>query len=284
MFRAMSMCMALVLVLLLSARLQTREARVLLATMFGAEMEESADPPPQPGERAELNALEVAAPNVNAELLAPVSDNTYFRDDEAIAWFHLFQVVRDTEPGVVTSRSVGPVVYAQLARQPTVYRGRVVTVLGEAARIESVTPAANDLGIDKLYRVTVRPAGGDLLPILVYTLELPDGFGGETIPSHSAKFVGYFFKNLSYKNSAGVNISPVIVAKSFAAEIEPTTEIAEEPSLAAWQIALLALVVAGVAVVWIVSRPLGAPRAVRDQAVDFSDVDYRDPPEDDHVS
>ncbi len=261
------------------ARLHSREAQVVLAAIFGGEVEPAAKPLAAESavdeDAVELSADEAESlPPVDAELLLPIRDNTYFRKSEAPAWFHLFGLLQQADGGDIAAASIGNVVYAQLANQPTVYRGRVVSVVGEAVRIEPITPAANDLGIETLYRITVRPAGGDLLPVLVYVLELPDEFTPNDLPPHRGIFTGYFFKNQSYKNAVGVNISPVIVARTFDAKlIAPPTE-PDAPAWPIWKVIAAALACATIVVVWILRRPSKATAHEPDGEVDFESLDY----------
>ncbi len=278
-YRMASMCLAVVLVGGFMARLQSREAEVLIAAIFGGEVEPAAKPQAAEGPGAE-GGLESPVvdvqplPPVDAEALAAISDNTYFRKAEAPAWFHLFGLLQEADGRDIAAASIGNVVHAQLAHQPTVYRGRIVSVVGEAVRIEPITPAANELGIETLYRITIRPAGGDLLPVLVYSLALPENFAPDKLPPHSAIFSGYFFKNQSYKNSVGVNIAPVILAKTFDAKlITPSTE-PDRPAWPIWNVIAAALACATIVVVWILRRPAKASEHEPDGEVDFASLDY----------
>jgi hypothetical protein len=262
--RVVAMCLTLVLVVGAMARLETREAHSLLGLLFGGELESSDE------QIAANRANDTELPAVDGKRLQSVTDNTYFRAAETDAWFHLIAIARDASPQAMAASSVGSVIYAQLINQPGVYRGRVVTVVGEAARIDKVTPSANDLGIDTMYRVIVRPAGGDLLPIFVYVLELPAGFSPETIPEHRASFQGFFFKNQSHRDSLGVSISPVLVARSFEATLVAPPEQGGPAPWPLWQLVATAALFAAGVVLWIWLRPFGQPRARHVERVDLS--------------
>lgn len=157
----------------------------------------------------------VAAEPVRTEPLVPqkafdgVRDNAPFRSDEQPAWFASLAAVRDTEPAALASQSVGVVGYATLNSQPDAYRGSIVTVSGRVLQVEATEPAANDLGVERLWRVTMQGAGGDVWPITVYTLEEPK----PADEPYDASAVGVFFKKLSYRWAEGIGSTPVIVAK-----------------------------------------------------------------------
>ena len=61
---------------------------------------------------------------VEQAALGEVQDNTYFRPAEAEAWFETLCKVRDTPAATLRTGAVDHVSYAQLIRQPDVYRGQ----------------------------------------------------------------------------------------------------------------------------------------------------------------
>ncbi|MEN1679802.1 MAG: hypothetical protein AAGJ46_09420 [Planctomycetota bacterium] len=147
-----------------------------------------------------------------AERFADVADNTYFRVDEQAAWFETLAELRD-RGGPAEAE---PVTYALLVNQPDRYRGVGVVVSGSARIVEAVKPAENDLGIERLYRVTVQPAGGEVWPITLYCLAAPEGVAvGEPIQL-PVEARGYFFKNASYRWQDGVGVTPAVLCQSLA--------------------------------------------------------------------
>lgn len=149
------------------------------------------------------------APLIEPDALAAVRDNAPFRDQEQPAWFALLSVVAQAGAEQLTGQSAGPVGYAALVSQADVYRGRVVTVSGKVRRIEAVTPAANDVGVDRLWRVTLEPSGGQVWPITVFTLTEP----APADEPYDASAVGVSFKKLSYRWRDGVGVTPVVLAE-----------------------------------------------------------------------
>ena len=82
----------------------------------------------------ELAVNELPEPLLTAEALATIEDNTFFRKEESAAWFSLLSQLRDGE--LPAASAPGPLTYAQLTRQPQVYRGRPVRVAGTVRRVE----------------------------------------------------------------------------------------------------------------------------------------------------
>lgn len=154
-----------------------------------------------------------------SETFAEVRDNAPFRNDEQPAWFATLDAVQQTTPEELSAVSSGAIGYAALTSQPNTYRGRVVTVSGTIQRVEAVTPAENDLGIEQLWRVTVEPAGGEVWPITVYTLAEPRA----AAEPYDASAVGIFFKNLSYRWAEGVGVTPVVVTPRLETTLVATT-------------------------------------------------------------
>ncbi|MEM6798888.1 MAG: hypothetical protein AAF589_05185, partial [Planctomycetota bacterium] len=108
-------------------------------------------------------------PPLDRERFGAVQDNTFFRKAETEAWFFTLGVLAGdagphTAPGVT---------YAQLASQPSVYRGQPVAVAGAIRRLEEVKPADNELGIKVLHRAILQPNGGAVWPITLYLLDAP---------------------------------------------------------------------------------------------------------------
>lgn len=156
-----------------------------------------------------------SADGIDQDRLAGIRDNTFFRDEETEAWFYLLDRVGRETP--TRQSTVG---YAQLANQPDVYRGKWVRIVGTAKRVEKVTPAKNDYGIESLYRVIVSPEGSGVWPITVYLRKAPTS-GAASVPLNETielpiSVDGYFFKNLSYRWEKGLGITPVVLGNQVA--------------------------------------------------------------------
>ena len=171
------------------------------------------------------SASKTKASPFDATLLDGVQDNTFFRKEEQGAWFAMLAELKETDPERLASEGM-VISYAQLVSQPGVYRGRLVRIAGEVLRIETVAPAENDLGITQLYRVTLKPSGGGVWPITLYTLQPPAEAGGPNAPA-TASASGFFFKNLSYRWEEGVGVTPVVLAQRL-----ETVLLANQPKIA----------------------------------------------------
>lgn len=205
----------------------------------------------QPVAEQDIAVDDLPAPLLSADELTTIEDNTAFRREETDAWFTLFRLLRDVENREPLRPADSPLTYAQLTRQPHVYRGRPVRVVGSVRRVERVAPGENELGIESLYRLVLQGQGGEAWPTTVYALQPPpDVAFGETV-NLPAEVVGVFFKNWSYRHQNGLGISPVLVTDrvDMTATAPPPTEPVELP---AWQVVGVAAVAAAVCVliVW----------------------------------
>ena len=145
--------------------------------------------------------------STQSESLAEVRDNTYFRPAETEAWFGLFERLRLMDDQQLRASSLGELTYAQLLKQPQVYRGKVVTIRGTLRREEIEHPPDNEQGIEVYHRLVVQPRGGGHWPFVVYCLELPSGFPrGDNLQAVVA-VTGFFFKNWSYAWQDGLGIA-----------------------------------------------------------------------------
>ncbi|MCO6456707.1 MAG: hypothetical protein J5I93_15520, partial [Pirellulaceae bacterium] len=187
--------------------------------------------------------------------LRRVEDNTVLRAAESDAWFRLLEQLAAAEPQALTQASTGAVGYLQLYKQPDVYRGKLVTVRGQARLAYRVQAPENIYGIDAYYIFWVKPAGGPDLPLVVYSLELPPGFPQVQAKAvdqaanrlnEDVEFTGYFFKRWAYAAQNGANTAPLLLAR--APRWYPRTGLVarsvELPSLAA----TLAIVAVGLGV------------------------------------
>ena len=149
-----------------------------------------------------------------SDALGGVKDNTYFRPGEGAAWFGLFERLQQTDAQELQAASLGEMTYAQLLKQPDVYRGKAVTLRGTVRLEEPQEAPENSLGIESYHRLWISPQGGGPSLFAVYCLKLPEGFPrGEKLHA-SVSVTGYFFKNWSYASQGGLAIAPVVLAQS----------------------------------------------------------------------
>lgn len=255
--RLMSLVAGLVLVVMLMQMADSPSTKRKLELLFGGE---AATPAPvaaatgqDPGTLGELGDRYL--PGLDVPLLQTIEDNTTFVDEEAAAWFHLFQLLQQASDAELQAASVGSVAYPQLISQPKFYRGRVVEFAGNVKRVEQVQPAENDLGIQKLNRVLIQPSGNGQMPVTLYCLQQP----AEWKLDQAMTVRGVFFKNQVYNHQQGIDLTPVLLARTFwptKITVPPTPEKTLPP---AWQIIALALLIAA-AVIGIVAMKNSAPQ------------------------
>lgn len=173
---------------------------------------EAAIPDPA-ADGAQQPAVDRASSGV-ADVLAQIQDNTYFRPAETTAWFDLLARLQKMESKQLSAESVGELSYAQLLKQPQIYRGQVVTLRGTLRREEVERPAENALGIDLYHRLVIQPRGGGHWPFIVYCLELPSDLPRGNDLQATVSVTGFFFKNWSYAWQDGLGIAPVVLARS----------------------------------------------------------------------
>jgi hypothetical protein len=154
-------------------------------------------------------------PKISPDRLSSIQDNTYFRNSEKGAWFHFLEIMHRTPAEEIAAAHGLEANYVQLVDQSDFYRGKLVTVYGYVRQVTEQTPAKNDLGLERYFRIVMQPADGNYWPVFVYSLELPPDLRlGENSAGGNAKVTGLFFKKLSYRWRDGLGTAPVIVAKS----------------------------------------------------------------------
>jgi len=195
-------------------------------------------------QRAEEPPLEVVDPaaefvaGVGRDKLETIRDDTMFRSDEADAWFHLLDLLDRTPLEQLQEQAIGRTGFIQLYEQPNYYRGKLVTVRGSVRAAHPTKSYQNDYGIEDVWRIVLRPAGGPESPIIVYTLGMPDGFPkGERI-YEDVEFTGFFFKRWAYQAQDDIRVAPLILAKTAVWD----TPMEAESSTPAW----LAFLIVGV--------------------------------------
>jgi hypothetical protein len=84
----------------------------------------------------------------------------------------------------------------------------------------------------------VRPAGGPNSPIVVYSLDLPQGFppikdkyadGELTTLNEEVEFTGYFFKRWAYPTEHDIQVAPLLLARAPRWQA-PVVSSVDEPS------------------------------------------------------
>lgn len=217
MLKVIALACGLLLVWTAQQRLETPEAHLAIGRLLGEA--DAAAPRPAAAIGPSTVGIALSEPALPSELLETIDDNAPFTKAESDAWFALLQRAGRAES------PVGPLVsYSQLRSQPDTYRARIVRVRGTVRRVEEVTPASNDAGIENLYRLVLQEEGGSVWPTMVYTLEPPDSEA-----PFPTTIDGYFFKNLSYQYDGGMGTAPVIITRAAPIGFKPSAQTAAEP-------------------------------------------------------
>lgn len=153
-------------------------------------------------------------PGVKPKLLDEVRDNTTFRNQERYAWFNLLGVLQKTPEPVLEKASLGRVSYFQLFEQTNEYRGKLVTIRGRVHRALRLRTPGNDLGIEHYYQLVVQPDDSPAYPIMVYCLELPEGFPTGEKVLEDARITGFYFKRWAYPAKDALRTAPTLAAKT----------------------------------------------------------------------
>ncbi len=207
-YRLAILLVAMLMVLAARERLKQPEVRQAVGQILKAD-----------SAAANLSTTEAVAsldlqgpPALDEDQRRSIQDNAPFRDAEQDAWFILLGKLQQQTALQIEQLSVGQVGYAALNSNANTYRGRVVTVVGTAQRLEEKKPADNDLAIESLFVLTIQPEGGEVWPISIYLLTKPNlEISANLKPK--VRISGYFFKNQSYRWSQGVGSMPTLLAK-----------------------------------------------------------------------
>lgn len=248
----MSLFAGLVLVVMLMQMADSPATKRKLELLFGDET-----PPSQPDANnpSDTNAARSTQPlaylaGVDQQLLKTIENNSQFVEEETEAWFHLWELLLQASDEELQSASMGKVVYPQLIGQPLVYRGRIVEFTGIVRRIETVQPAENDLGIERLYRVVVQPGQHGQMPVSVYCLDE----SAESRLGDSMRVKAFFFKNRVYKHEEGIDLMPVLLARTYSPQKKVVPLATDKQLPPAWQLVALAGAMAAVVVIAIATR------------------------------
>jgi hypothetical protein len=153
-------------------------------------------------------------PGVRPECLDAIRDKARFAPQEYDAWFHLLGILAKTDPATLRHASIGRISRLQLSEQSKEYRGEVVTVRGTIRRAHRLRAPENDYGIESYYQTWLEPDDGSAAPIVVYCLELPEGFPVGMTLAEDVEATGFYFKRWLYEAADGLELAPVVLART----------------------------------------------------------------------
>jgi hypothetical protein len=157
----------------------------------------------------------------------------------------------------------------QLDQQPEAYRGRLVTIGGVARSAKPVPAPANDYGIDQYFQLWVQSERTSPALVVLYCLELPEGFPLGIELDAPITATGFFYKRWAYASQSGITTAPLVLARTLTWQPLPPARERPAPSQPVGQqfvIAVIgALALAGAAIGFVVWR--GRPAAKADGTV-----------------
>jgi hypothetical protein len=205
--------------------------------------------------------------------LESVRDDTLSRQADQDAFFNLFQTLNRAPIDELKAASLGPTTYVQLFRQPEAYRGRLVDLRGTVRRAHRRPLKENHTGLTHNYQLWFFPVDNPNNPIVVYSLDLPEGFPIGMKINEPVELTGFFLKRVAYGAQAGGMTAPMVLAKTVQWKASSPQDKAEAADRAKnrmqWLagIAVIGTVVLAV-VMWQLNRSLRRPMTRRGEMPD----------------
>jgi len=151
---------------------------------------------------------------VDPGYLDSIEDDSPFRREEQKAWFQLLDLLQHTDSATLEQASTGRVTFLQLFQQSDEYRGELVTVQGVLRRAHRLHAPANDCGLTHYYQAWITPADDSSNLVVVYCLDLPEGFPTGMKLSEEVRLTGFFFKRWLYEAQDTLRTAPVLLSKT----------------------------------------------------------------------
>lgn len=205
----------------------------------------------------EASAAELSA---SRESLSRVRDATFFRQADEDAWFQTWNTLRDGGAAALRRGDPRRVGFRELFGQPRSFRGRLVSMRGTLHRLEQVRAPANDYGIERYWQGWLEPEGGPASPVVVQSLEVPEGIATGMSIDEPVEVVGYFFKNYAYAASDTVRVAPVIMTLAPVRRPRPTPVPGGGIGSAFIAGTMVATILAVLAAIWLGMRSATAGR------------------------
>lgn len=162
--------------------------------------------------------------SIDRQRLSGVEDNTPLsRFSDRPAWDYLHRILRDHSAEEIERNDPETVGFRDLDRQPVEYRGRTVRIKGRLLRCEFLSisrepgPFENEDSTTKygVYESWILVPDKKDVPILVCSLEIPDGFPQGDDLNESVEATGFFYKRHLFLSSEDEEVvAPTILAKT----------------------------------------------------------------------
>lgn len=150
---------------------------------------------------------------VDPAWMTQVEDNTLgIRSDEADAYFRLLDLARQSSPDDLARVAEPGVQYLNLMTDPSLYRGRPVTLHGEMWRLYEFPATDNDFGLKTLYEAWIFTADSGTHPLRIVCSSPGPGLSPGKSLRTPVRVAGYFFKREGYNTPGGLHVAPTILA------------------------------------------------------------------------
>jgi hypothetical protein len=213
-----------------------------------------------------LNRLQLVIDEIT---LNRVRDNTIWRSSESYAWFRLADRLRTADPDELRDKSeiTG---FLPLYRQSRQYRGKLVTVRGQARMVYRVDAEENIYGLTHYFIIWLKPANGPNKPLVIYALSLPEGFphvankedaGEMTELKENMEITGFFFKKWAYRAKDGINTAPLLIAKEPIWSNKDAFQSFEKPRTSIVAISVIGCAILGIGIATLVFRFSGGGKS-----------------------
>jgi hypothetical protein len=152
---------------------------------------------------------------IGPSLLSVVKDNTLgVRHFERDAYYALLTKARDSSARFLEQAAMQDVAYEELMLNPDEFRGKPITIEGEAARLWKLPVTKNEFGFDDLYEAWIVTSDSGNRPYRVVCTRLPAGIPlvEKTSKPIRVKVTGFFFKKEGYQAEGGLTVAPLLLA------------------------------------------------------------------------
>ena len=203
---------------------------------------------PQPRAAASANSRRLTA--AECEL---IKDDTSIRRAETPALFRLLATL-ESDPVADDDDYFSDVGFAQIYRQPDVYRGKPVATRGTIRRIVRRRAPPNDAGLSEYFQVWFQPHDNPAAPLAVFCRRLPENLVPADDVAESATVRGVFFKRWAYQAQDVARAAPLLIAATVHVEPQRPPVQTAKPLLAPWQVVPLAALLAAAVVIFVRQR------------------------------
>jgi len=263
--RLLLLVLALGLVILLA--LEARKPQYYRWLIPPDERERATAPPhaPRPADRPICGEVSTEQRSISPEqldqhdaLAGKVRDDRKVVPSEWDAWLALFDILNRAGARQIEAASLGPVTYVQLFDESDHYRGRLVTVGGRVRRAHRANLPRNQYGLTSYYQLWVQPDDHPRDPIVIWCLQLPEGFPTGMQIDQGARVTGFYFKRMTYLAAdSHWRRAPLLLARSIGWQPAPAVAASSSKSADPWVVIAAGLGIAVVATMLVYLRTRG---------------------------